>query len=317
LLSPRNETLHVTTNNINDVVDLNNHCHEELQNSSQYNNITQVNSSNKKQIKNKEKKNKQHEKALVLNKIKQLVKEGKVIAGADLGLNNTMTIVTTTPTINPIMINGRVMKSINQYYNKTLASKKSKLSFTSNNLSSHSIKSITQKRNNQIHNVLHEISSYVVNWLKTNQIEALIIGYNENWKIEVNTGSKNNQNFVQIPFLKLINQLRYKCERESIVLILTEESYTSQASFLDLDVIPTYKEGIKNDIKFSGKRIKRGLYKSSNGTLIHADVNAAYNILRKVIGNMWVKNHVNSIVDYAINPISSPSCLGKFTYKTK
>jgi IS605 OrfB family transposase len=267
----------------------------------------------------KEKKDKQNEKALTLNKIKQLVKEGKVVASADLGLNNTMTIVTTTPTINPIKINGRVMKSINQYYNKTLASKKSELSFTSSNnaLTSHSIKSLTQKRNNQIHNSLHQISSYVVNWLKTNHIEALIVGYNENWKVEVNTGSKNNQNFVQIPFLKLINQLKYKCEKETITLIITEESYTSKASFLDLDELPKFIAGIKNEVKFSGKRIKRGLYKSSTGVLIHADVNGAYNILRKVIGDAWVRTYTNSIKDYAINPLSIPSSFGQYTYKTR
>ena len=171
-------SLHITTNNINDVVDLNNYCHEELQNSNQQNNITnpeehvlnnndiiQVNS-NKKQIKNKEKK---ENKELINQKIiHDLLAKGKVIASADLGLDNTMTIVTTTPTINPIMINGRVMKSINQYYNKNLAHMKSELAKTSNNLTSHSIKALTQKRNNQIHNILHQISSYVVNWLKTN-----------------------------------------------------------------------------------------------------------------------------------------------------
>jgi IS605 OrfB family transposase len=298
---------------------------EKLQNSNFKNDITQINSSytntatKQSRLKTKEKKNKPHEKGLTLNKIKELVKESKVIAGADLGLNNTVTIVTTTPKINPIKINGRVMKSINQYYNKSLASKKSELSFTSMNnaLTSHSIKSLTQKRNNQIHNILHQMSSYVVNWLKTNHIEALIVGYNENWKVEVNTGSKNNQNFVQIPFLKLINQLRYKCELAGIVLVLTEESYTSKASFLDLDKIPTYQEGIKNEVKFTGKRVKRGLYKSSTGLFINSDVNGAYNILRKVIGDAWVKTYTNSIKDYAINPIAITSCFGQFSYKTR
>ena len=153
--------------------------------------------------------------------------------------------------------------------------------------------------------------------VKNKSLEALIIGYNENWKVEIEIGKRNNQNFVQIPFLKLIDQLKYKCEKEGIALIITEESYTSKASFLDLDVIPTYKEGIKNEVKFSGKRIKRGLYKSSNGTLIHADMNGAYNILRKVIGDMWVKTHSNSIVDYAINPVAIASSFGKFSYKTR
>ena len=307
------------TNNINDVVDLNNHCHEELQNSNQQNNITQINSSTKKQPKLNNKEKKENKQLINKKLINDLLAKGKVIASADLGLDNTLTLVTTTPTINPIMINGRVMKSINQYYNKTIASKKSELSFTSMNnvLTSHSIKALTQKRNNQIHNILHQISSYVINWLKTNHIEALIVGYNENWKCEIEMGKRNNQNFLQIPFLKLIDQLKYKCKKEGIALIITEESYTSKASFLDLDVIPMYQKDVKNEIKFSGKRIKRGLYKSSNGVLIHADVNGALNILRKVIGDEWVKAHVNSIVDYAINPVAIASCFGKFSYKTK
>ena len=321
LLSFCDNNLNVTTNNINTTIThseeyvLNNN--EKLQNSNQQNDIIQVNSSNKKQPKLNSKEKKENKQLINKKLINELLVKGKVIASADLGLDNTMTIVTTTPIINPIMINGRVMKSINQYYNKTLASMKSELAKTSNNLTSHSIKALTQKRNNQIHNILHQISSYVVNWLKTNHIEALIIGYNGKWKVEIEMGKRNNQNFVQIPFLKLIDQLKYKCEKEGIALIITEESYTSKASFLDLDVMPMYQKDVKNATKFSGKRIKRGLYKSSNGVLIHADVNAAYNILRKVIGDMWVKTHANSIVDYAINPVAIASCFGKFSYKTK
>ncbi|MBW4631317.1 MAG: IS200/IS605 family accessory protein TnpB-related protein [Iphinoe sp. HA4291-MV1] len=124
-----------------------------------------------------------------------------------------------------------------------------------------------------------------------------VIGKNDTWKQESNIGKKNNQNFVQIPHDRLIHQLKYKAELVGIKVILTEESYTSKASFLDLDTIPTYRRGIKHT--FSGKRIQRGMYKSQSGMLINADVNGSYNIIRKAIPNAFA----NGIEGVVVHPV--------------
>ena len=121
-----------------------------------------------------------------------------------------------------------------------------------------------------------------MNQLVSKNISKLIIGYNKNWKQDINIGKKNNQNFVNIPYLIYINQLKYKCELEGIEVILNEESYTSKCSFIDLEEI------CKKNI-YDGKRIKRGLFKSKNGTLINADLNGSYNIMRKVVPNVFDK----------------------------
>ena len=112
----------------------------------------------------------------------------------------------------------------------------------------------------------------------TRDVSKVIIGNNSGWKNGINLGKRNNQNFVNIPYTKFINQLTYKCQLLGITVIVREESYTSKASFLDYDEIPNYKEGAK--YKFSGKRIKRGLYRSTTRK-INADVNGAYNIMVK------------------------------------
>ena len=115
-----------------------------------------------------------------------------------------------------------------------------------------------------------------------------VIGKNSLWKQNTKLGKKNTQNFVNIPFNVLIEQITYKAEEKGIQVIITEESYTSKASFLDRDAIPVHNENSKEKPRFSGKRIKRGrIYQAGNGMLINADVNAAYNILRKVVPNAF------------------------------
>ena len=115
----------------------------------------------------------------------------------------------------------------------------------------------------------------------------MVIGKNEYWKQDINIGSRNNQNFVQVPHSRFIQQLIYKAELEGLTVIIQEESYTSKSSFLDQDYIPVYKKGVKHS--FSGQRIKRGLYRSANGFLINADVNGSLNILRKAIPNAFAE----------------------------
>ena len=153
--------------------------------------------------------------------------------------------------------------------------------------------SLTRKRNAKIDDYMHKASAFIVNYCIENLIGNIVIGKNENWKNEISIGAKNNQNFVSIPFNKIINMITYKAESFSINVNIIEESYTSKSSFLDLDDIPTFKEGEK--YKFSGKRISRGLYKTKN-IIINADVNGSYNILRKFDNTLFKKEDIKSLL---------------------
>lgn len=197
----------------------------------------------------------------------------KSYCGVDLGLNNLMTCV--FPNSKPLIANGKPLKSINSYYNK----KKSRLQslLKGGRKTSNRIRSLTLKRNNKVTDYLHKVSKMFVNYLVSKEITDVVIGYNKEWKQRINIGRVNNQNFVFIPYYQLLNMLTYKCELQGIALHVTEESYTSKCSFLDSEDVCKHDE-------YMGKRIKRGLYRSSKGTLINADVNGALNILKKVIG---------------------------------
>jgi transposase, IS605 orfB family len=195
-------------------------------------------------------------------------------AAIDLGLNNLATV--SSNVVKPFIINGRPLKSINQYYNKEKARLQAHLK--GNQRTTKRIKSITNIRNNKVKDYLHKSSRRIVNFLVSNNISTLIIGYNEEWKQNINLGRTNNQSFVNIPFLTFINQLEYKCKLEGINVILTEESYTSKCSFLDGETLEEHEN-------YLGKRIERGLFKSAKGKLINADLNGSLNILRKVVGD--------------------------------
>ena len=205
--------------------------------------------------------------------------------GIDLGLNNIATIVTNTG-LTPVLFKGGRIKSINQWYNKLRAYYYAVLRNGKNtNIGTYHSKRLLKldsKRNNQIKDLFHKISCNIIKMAKENEIDTIIIGKNAGWKQEVKLGKRNNQNFVQVPHSMLIKLLTYKAQAESISVMITEESYTSKASFLDEDFIPTYKVGDVQQV-FSGKRIYRGLYLSHNYIMINADVNAALNIVRKVV----------------------------------
>lgn len=203
------------------------------------------------------------------------LKKNQRVAAVDLGLNNLATVVTNDGD-NPILISGRKIKSINQYYNKMTSKKNSLLPY--NVFTSKSLDRLWLKRNNKISYEIHKVTKFLANYFDERDVSKVIIGNNSGWKNGINLGKRNNQNFVNIPYTKFINQLTYKCQLLGITVIVREESYTSKASFLDYDEIPNYKEGAK--YKFSGKRIKRGLYRSTTRK-INADVNGAYNIMVK------------------------------------
>lgn len=206
-------------------------------------------------------------------------KEPKRILGIDLGLNNLITTQNNFGEM-PIVINGKPLKSMNQYYNKKLdklrsiAKKVNDLDYT------HNMYKLTQKRNNKVDSYLHKVSKWILKYCLAFKIDTVVIGNNKKWKQNSKMNKTNNRRFVQIPFDKLIHQLRYKLEQNGVKVILTEESYTSKASFIDQDEM-------KKDIEFSGKRIMRGLYKTTTGKLINADVNGAGNIIRKVFPNAF------------------------------
>lgn len=211
--------------------------------------------------------------------------------GLDLGLDNVATVITNTG-MTPVLFKGGRIKAINQWYNKmrsfyyaVLRNGKSQ-----NEGSYHSKKlgDLDDKRHNQIKDFFHKVSFTIVKLAKENKVDTIVIGKNVDWKQNSNIGKKNNQNFVQVPHSLLIELLTYKANAEGIAVVVTEESYTSKASFIDEDDIPTYKLGNNTVHIFSGKRICRGLYRSKNKFLINADINGAGNILRKVVPKAFV-----------------------------
>ena len=207
----------------------------------------------------------------------KLKKDNSRYFSIDPGLNNIVSIYNNIG-IRPLLYNGRPIKSINQYYNKTNAKLRSAL--PSNIKSSKRLKQLSFKRNNKIDYEMHKISTHIINEAVKNNISKIIIGNNVGWKNEINIGRRNNQNFVNIPHTKLFNQLLYKGLLNGIEVVFTEESYTSKASFFDKDELPIY--GQNDNHKFSGKRISRGLYKDSKGNIWNADLNGGGNIMRKV-----------------------------------
>ena len=206
----------------------------------------------------------------------------KAIAAIDIGVNNLATLTSNQKDFVPILVNGRPLKSINQFYNKRKAYLQSLLNH--NQKTSKLIQRLTAKRNNRIDTYLHQVSRWIIDHLDKHGIGRLIIGKNPLWKQEVNTGRINNQNFVSIPHAKFIEMLTYKALIKGIKIETKEESYTSVASFLNLDLIPSYGDENAKQVKFSGYRETRGTYKiKGQNTRINSDVNGSYNILRKVV----------------------------------
>ncbi|WP_214629491.1 RNA-guided endonuclease InsQ/TnpB family protein [Paenibacillus agaridevorans] len=209
-----------------------------------------------------------------------------LLMAIDLGVDNLATIVTTSGS-RPMIVKGRIIKSINQYYNKMKAYYTGILrqgkepregAFTSKQL-----ERLHLKRHRRINDLFHKASHHIIKLAVEQRIGTIVIGHNDGWKQEAAMGRRNNQSFCHIPHQMLIDMIQYKAEEQGIVVILIEEAYTSKASFLDQDSLPCYDEG--RTVTFTGKRICRGLYQSPKGW-IHADVNGAANIMRKVFPNV-------------------------------
>ena len=206
----------------------------------------------------------------------------------DLGIDNLATIVTNTG-MKPVLVKGKHVKSINAYYNKLKGHYLSVLrqgktekegAFTSKRL-----EKIYEKRHLKIKDIFHKVSFQIVILAESEQVDTIIIGHNKNWKQNSNMGRRNNQNFCSIPHSLLIEMIQYKANQRGIQVEVIEESYTSKASFLDDDFIPTYVTNSNANYSFSGVREKRGLYIAATGEKISADVNGSANIMKKYVLN--------------------------------
>ncbi|MHA6481868.1 RNA-guided endonuclease InsQ/TnpB family protein [Paenibacillus sp. strain BS8-2] len=213
-----------------------------------------------------------------------------LLMAIDLGVDNLATIVTTTGS-QPLIVKDKIVKAINQYYNKMKAHYTGILrqgkdpregAFTSKRL-----QRLHRKRHLRIKDLFHKASHHIVQLAVEQRIGTIVIGHNDGWKQATAMGRRHNQAFCHIPHQMLIRMIQYKAADQGIAVVLTEEAYTSKASFLDHDPLPRY--GDEGTWKFCGRRIHRGLYRSTKG-LIHADVNGAANIMRKVFPNVSAKS---------------------------
>ena len=241
------------------------------------------------------------------------------IASIDLGINNFVTFLDNQGH-QPFIINGKGAKAWNQYYHKTKANMQSQLK--EGRYSSNNIQLLSQKRSMFMQNFLHQSSSLIIKALKERKISTIVIGLNEDWKQKTNIGKANNQNFVSLPHKKLIDQLVYKCEEVGIEVILTEEAYTSKIDHF-------VEEEMKHHDKYAGKRIHRGLYRSSTGILINADLNGALGIMRKVFpekalalakligdsGVAFTPVIVNPISCHVVSMKATNNCISFYTTK--
>jgi putative transposase len=224
-------------------------------------------------------------------------------AGIDIGMDNLAALTSNQPGFVPVLVNGRPIKSVNQYYNKRKAELQSKLGHTG---TTKRIEHLTNKRNRRIDHYIHTASRWIIDDLVAHGIGTLVIGKNDGWKQEANMGKRTNQQFVSIPHARFIQMLQYKAELAGITVIITEESYTSQASFLDRDEMPVYDPKQAAKPKFSGKRIERGLYRAKDGTLINADCNGSSNIVRKVAPDAFGLEGVEDgkrVVPLVVHPV--------------
>lgn len=213
------------------------------------------------------------------------------IAGIDLGISNLVALTSNQTGFLPVLVNGRKLKSINQFFNKRKAQFQSQLQ--GNQKTSKRIKMLVDKRNRVVENFMHVTSKLVVDILKTCDIGTLVIGKNDGWKQNVAIGKRNNQQFTQIPHAQLIEKITYKAQLAGIKVITVNESYTSKTSALDLE------QPVKQSI-YKGKRVKRGLFKSATGVVWNADINGSCQIIKKYAPDAFTQEE---LVWLAVNPL--------------
>lgn len=211
---------------------------------------------------------------------KPLLQDNGKVMGIDLGVNNLAACVTNVNS-KAFIINGKKLKSINQYYNKKKAYIQQELEKRNGKKKSKRLSRLNLKRNNKVKDYMHKASKRIVGECISQNITTLVVGHNDGWKQEVDLGKKNNQNFVNIPFDTFISMLKYKSERQGLRFIVVNESHTSKCSSLDLETVEHHET-------YAGKRVKRGLFRTQEGILLNADINGAYNIMRKAKGDAFM-----------------------------
>ena len=226
---------------------------------------------------------------------KKLIDNKKYIS-IDIGLDNLATI-TNNMGLQPVIVNGKGLKSMNQYYNKQISHYRELAKRMNQSDYTKKMDKLTRKRNNKLDDCLHKISRFMIRYAMEKGANTIVIGNNKNWKQKSQMSKKVNQNFVGIPHKKLLDRIAYKAEEYGINVIITEESYTSGTSFLDM-------EEPKKCNYNKTRRIHRGLFVSNNGTKINADVNGSYQIMRKVFPNAFA----DGIEGVVLHPVRVSVC---------
>ncbi|HEY4388986.1 MAG TPA: transposase [Ktedonobacteraceae bacterium] len=223
----------------------------------------------------------------------------------DLGVTNFAAITSNRAGFVPRLVNGRPLKAWNQWYNKRMKELKLCLPKEDRERVTKQMEQITNKRNRRVQHYLHAASKRMIDFLVEQGIGTIIIGKNPLWKQEVKMGKRTNQKFVLIPHARFIDLLTYKASLVGIQVEVQEESYTSKASFLDLDPIPTYHPDDDTEYTFSGRRMGRRnrLYRTKDGKIICADVNGSYNILRKRKPDAFAHAEAKGIAAYVVQPL--------------
>jgi len=222
----------------------------------------------------------------------------------DMGVDNLMACsLFSNGNARQFLIDGRHIKAVNYYYNKTKARLQGEYGKNSSikGMDTKRFRRLSRSRMNKIDDYFNKCVNLIVRMCIENGVKTVVVGYNEGQKQNVNIGHVNNQTFVSIPHHKLRSKLAYKCELSGIECVFQEESYTSKASCLDMDVIPVYGEEGVHKTEFSGKRCHRGLYKSKSGQVINADINGSVNILRKYVIKRNGKDLPSDLVRALVN----------------
>lgn len=223
---------------------------------------------------------------------KKIKRDKNRVAGVDIGVRNLVAIANNIGE-KPIVVKGRTAKNINQYFNYH----KSRLQSIYDRQeikTGYRAKRLFVKRNKKLSDYLHKVSRRVVEYLVDHDIGLLVIGHNDNWKQKSNIGKRNNQNFVSIPFYKLIQMLKYKCEEQSIDVVIQEESHTSVCSFYD-------GESVEHHEEYVGKR-NRGLFRTAKGLVVNSDVNGALNIIKKAVPDAFERLDADRMEDAVSHP---------------
>lgn len=216
-----------------------------------------------------------------------------LVAGIDLGINNLATIASNQPGFQPLLVNGRPLKALNQWYNTRRAQLQAKL--PAGQHISRRLAILTDKRQRQLDSYLHVASRRIIDILIAHRIGTLVIGKNDGWKQQVNLGKRTNQTFVFLPHARFIAMLEYKAALVGITVHCIEESYTSKCSFLDGELVG-------KRTSYAGRRVKRGLFRTATGRQINADVNGAYNIITKVVPDAF-SNGGNGRAGVVVHPV--------------